>query len=85
MHFLPDVYVKCEACKGRRYNQETLEVLFKGHSISDVLNMSVDEAHDVFANIPVIRRKCETLASVGMGYIHLGQSATTLSGGKRSA
>jgi excinuclease ABC subunit A len=82
MHFLPDVYVKCEACKGRRYNQETLEVLFKGHSISDVLNMTVDEAHDVFVNIPVIRRKCETLKSVGLGYIHLGQSATTLSGGE---
>jgi excinuclease ABC subunit A len=82
MHFLPDVYVKCEACKGKRYNQETLEVMFKGHNISDVLNLSVDEAHDVFSNIPTIKRKCETLRSVGLGYIHLGQAATTLSGGE---
>jgi len=82
MHFLPDVYVKCEACKGRRYNQETLEVAFKGLSIADVLNLTVDEAREVFANVPTISRKCETLASVGLGYIHLGQSATTLSGGE---
>jgi excinuclease ABC subunit A len=82
MHFLPDVYVKCEACKGRRYNQETLEVAFKGRSIADVLNLTVDEAREVFANVPTISRKCETLASVGLGYIHLGQSATTLSGGE---
>jgi excinuclease ABC subunit A len=82
MHFLPDVYVKCESCKGRRYNQETLEVTFKGHSISDVLGMTVDEARDVFVNIPAIKRKCDTLQSVGLGYIHLGQSATTLSGGE---
>jgi excinuclease ABC subunit A len=82
MHFLPDVYVKCEACKGRRYNQETLEVMFKGRNISDVLNMTVDEARELFANIPSIRRKCETLESVGLGYIHLGQPATTLSGGE---
>jgi excinuclease ABC subunit A len=82
MHFLPDVYVTCEACKGHRYNQETLEVLFKGRSISDVLDMSVEEAADVFSNIPAIRRKCETLVSVGLGYIKLGQQATTLSGGE---
>jgi excinuclease ABC subunit A len=82
MHFLPDVYVKCEACKGRRYNQETLEVAFKGLSIADVLNLTVGEAREVFANVPAIARKCETLASVGLGYIHLGQSATTLSGGE---
>jgi excinuclease ABC subunit A len=82
MHFLPDVYVTCEACKGRRYNQETLEVLFKGHSISDVLEMSVEAAAELFSNIPAIRRKCETLVSVGLGYIRLGQQATTLSGGE---
>jgi excinuclease ABC subunit A len=82
MHFLPDVYVTCEACKGRRYNQETLEVLFKGHSISDVLDLSVEEAAALFSNIPAIRRKCETLVSVGLGYIKLGQQATTLSGGE---
>lgn len=82
MHFLPDVYVKCAACKGKRYGQETLEVTFKGHNISDVLGMSVEEAHEVFINIPAIRRKCETLLAVGLGYIHLGQSAVTLSGGE---
>ena len=82
MHFLPDVYVKCEACKARRYGQETLEVTFKGQNISDVLNMTVEEARELFANIPSIKRKCETLESVGLGYIHLGQSATTLSGGE---
>ena len=82
MHFLPDVYVTCEACKGRRYNQETLEVLFKGRSISDVLDMTVEEGADLFSNIPAIRRKCETLVSVGLGYIKLGQQATTLSGGE---
>ncbi|MDH3216811.1 MAG: excinuclease ABC subunit UvrA [Candidatus Krumholzibacteria bacterium] len=82
MHFLPDVYVKCETCKGKRYNHETLEVMFKGHNISDVLNMTVDEAHELFINIPSIRRKCEVLRSVGLGYIHLGQSAVSLSGGE---
>jgi excinuclease ABC subunit A len=82
MHFLPDIYVKCEACKGKRYNQETLEVMFKGHTISDVLNLTIDEAKEIFTNIPMIKRKCETLASVGLGYIHLGQPATTLSGGE---
>ncbi len=82
MHFLPDIYVKCEACKGRRYNQETLEVMFKGHSIADVLDMTVDQANELFVNVPAIRRKCETLRSVGLGYIRLGQQATTLSGGE---
>jgi excinuclease ABC subunit A len=82
MHFLPDIYVKCEACKGRRYNQETLEVTFKGHSIADVLEMSVSQAHELFINVPAVRRKCETLRSVGLGYIKLGQQATTLSGGE---
>jgi len=82
MYFLPDVYVKCETCKGKRYNQETLEVTFKGHTISDVLNLTVEEALELFTNIPTVRRKCEVLSSVGLGYIHLGQSATTLSGGE---
>jgi len=82
MHFLPDVYVTCEACKGHRYNQETLEILYKGKSIADVLDMSVEEAAELFVNIPSIRRKCETLVSVGLGYIRLGQQATTLSGGE---
>ena len=82
MHFLPDIYVKCEACKGRRYNQETLEVRFKGCSISEVLELTVDQAYEVFTNVPVVRRKCETLRSVGLGYIKLGQQATTLSGGE---
>lgn len=82
MHFLPDVYVTCEACRGRRYNQETLEVTFKGFSISDVLEMSVEEASRLFENIPAIRHRCETLMAVGLGYIRLGQQATTLSGGE---
>ncbi len=82
MHFLPDVYVKCEACKGKRYNRETLDVTFKGCSIADVLGMSVDEAYELFFNVPSIRRKCETLRAVGLGYIKLGQQATTLSGGE---
>ena len=82
MHFLPDVYVTCEQCQGRRYNRETLEVKFKGKSIADVLDMTVDEALEFLGAIPPISRKLETLASVGLGYIHLGQSATTLSGGE---
>jgi excinuclease ABC subunit A len=82
MHFLPDVYVTCEVCKGRRYNDETLEVLYKGHSIADVLEMTVEEAHAFLQNVPSIRRKLETLESVGLGYIRLGQPATTLSGGE---
>jgi len=82
MHFLPDVYVPCEVCKGRRYNRETLEVRYKGRSIADVLDLSVGEALDFFANQPRIRTKLELLNDVGLGYIHLGQSATTLSGGE---
>ena len=82
MHFLPDVYVTCEACKGRRYNRETLEVLYKGKSVADVLEMSVKEALHFFENLPFIHRKLETLDAVGLSYIKLGQSATTLSGGE---
>lgn len=82
MHFLPDVYVPCEVCKGKRYNRETLDVLYKGKNISDVLNMIVDEALEFFENIPKIKRRLQTLHDVGLGYITLGQSATTLSGGE---
>ncbi|HIH38698.1 excinuclease ABC subunit UvrA [Candidatus Woesearchaeota archaeon] len=82
MNFLPDVYVECEECKGKRYNEETLAVKFKGCSIADVLSMSVDEAMTVFEHIPTIKRKLETLQRVGLGYIKLGQSSTTLSGGE---
>ena len=82
MHFLPDVYVACETCKGARYNRETLEVRFKDKSISDVLDMSVEEALQFFAKIPKIRRRLQTLHDVGLGYIKLGQPATTLSGGE---
>ncbi len=82
MHFLPDVYVPCESCKGKRYNRETLEVRFKGKTISDVLDLTVDEALTFFAAQPRIRRKLETLSQVGLGYIKLGQPATTLSGGE---
>ncbi len=82
MHFLPDVYVPCETCHGRRYSRETLEVRFKGKSISDVLEMSVEEALDFFAKIPKIRRRLQTLHDVGLDYIKLGQPATTLSGGE---
>ena len=82
MNFLPDVYVECEECKGRRYNNETLEVTFKGHSIADVLGMSVNEALNVFANQTAIRSRLETLKQVGLGYIKLGQSSVTLSGGE---
>jgi len=82
MHFLPDIYVQCEECKGARYNRDTLEIKFKGKSISNVLDMTVDEALEFFDKIPRIKRKLETLASVGLGYIHLGQQATTLSGGE---
>jgi excinuclease ABC subunit A len=82
MHFLPDVYVTCEVCKGRRYNRETLEVKYKGRSISDVLEMSVSEAVEFFRNIPPIARHMQTLSDVGLGYIKLGQPAPTLSGGE---
>ncbi len=82
MNFLPDVYVTCEVCRGKRYNPETLGVLYKGKTISDVLSMSVDEAYDFFKAVPAIARKLQTLRDVGLGYITLGQSATTLSGGE---
>ncbi|MGE5179408.1 MAG: excinuclease ABC subunit UvrA [Bacteroidota bacterium] len=82
MHFLPDVYVTCEVCRGKRYNRETLEVTYKGRSIADVLEMTVEDALDLLGAVPPIRRKLETLAGVGLGYIHLGQAATTLSGGE---
>jgi excinuclease ABC subunit A len=82
MHFLPDVYVQCDVCKGRRYNRETLEVLFRGKSIADVLDMTVDEGAEFFHAVPAIRDKLITLQRVGLGYIHIGQPATTLSGGE---
>ena len=82
MNFLPDVYVECEQCHGKRFNRETLEVTYKGKSIADVLDMTVDEAHEFFSNIPSICTRLELLQKVGLGYIHLGQSATTLSGGE---
>lgn len=82
MHFLPDVYVTCESCHGKRYNREALEILYKGKNISDVLDMTVEKACEFFANIPSISRKLETLRSVGLSYIKLGQPATTLSGGE---
>ena len=82
MHFLPDVYVTCDVCHGRRYNRETLEILFKGKSVSDVLDMTVEEAHEFFKAVPAIRDKMATLSRVGLDYVKLGQSATTLSGGE---
>ncbi|MFA6549324.1 MAG: excinuclease ABC subunit UvrA, partial [Candidatus Margulisiibacteriota bacterium] len=82
MHFLPDVYVPCDVCKGKRYNRETLEVHYKGKSIFDVLDMTVEEALALFENIPQVRRRLDTLKDVGLGYVKLGQSATTLSGGE---
>ncbi|CAN7717261.1 excinuclease ABC subunit UvrA [Mesorhizobium sp. LjNodule214] len=82
MHFLPDVYVTCDVCHGKRYNRETLDVLFKGKSIADVLDMTVEEGVDFFAAVPGVRDKLETLKQVGLGYIHIGQQATTLSGGE---
>ena len=82
MHFLPDVYVPCDVCTGKRYNRETLEILYKGHSIRDVLEMTVEDALDLFQPVPSIARKLETLMDVGLSYIKLGQSATTLSGGE---
>ena len=82
MHFLPDVYVPCEVCHGKRYNRETLEVKYKGKSIYDVLNMTVEEALEFFKNLPSITRKIQTLYDVGLGYISLGQPSTELSGGE---
>ncbi len=82
MHFLADIFVPCEVCKGKRYNRETLEVKFKGKSIADVLDMTVDEAYEFFINIERLKVKLQTLKDVGLGYIKLGQSATTLSGGE---
>jgi excinuclease ABC subunit A len=82
MHFLPDVYVTCDVCKGKRYDRETLEVKFRDHSIADVLDMSVEAAADLFKAVPSIREKMETLARVGLGYVKVGQQATTLSGGE---
>lgn len=82
MHFLPDIYVVCDVCKGKRYNRETLEIFYKGKNIHQVLEMTVEEARDFFDAIPAIARKLQTLIEVGLSYIHLGQSATTLSGGE---
>jgi excinuclease ABC subunit A len=82
MHFLPDLYVVCESCRGRRYNRETLEVLYRGRSIADVLELSVEQARELFAAVPALERRLRTLAEVGLDYVHLGQSATTLSGGE---
>src|SRR5450759_3157400 len=82
MQFLPDVYVSCEVCKGKRYNREALEIHYKGRSIADVLEMTVAEALDFFAPVPNVRNKLQTLFDVGLGYVHLGQPATTLSGGE---
>jgi excinuclease ABC subunit A len=82
MHFLPDIYVPCDVCHGRRYNRETLEIQYKGRNIHEVLEMTVEQAHGFFEAVPVLARKLETLLDVGLGYIRLGQSATTLSGGE---
>jgi len=82
MNFLPDVYVQCEVCNGKRYNQETLAVKFKGHSIAGVLDLTIEDANELFKDVPLLRQKLQTLVDVGLGYIHLGQSATTLSGGE---
>jgi len=82
MHFLPDIYVTCDVCKGKRYDRETLEIKFKGKSIADVLDLTVEEAAELFKAVPAVRDKLETLKRVGLGYIHVGQQATTLSGGE---
>ena len=82
MHFLPDIYVPCEVCRGKRYNRETLEIKYKGKNIYDILEMTVEEGLEFFANIPKIKRKLQTLFDVGLGYIKIGQPATTLSGGE---
>jgi len=82
MHFLPDVYITCEECHGKRYNRETLEIRYKGKTISDVLEMTAEEAYEFFSPIPILRHKLQTLVDVGLGYLRLGQPATTLSGGE---
>src|SRR5437867_2451937 len=82
MHFLPDVYVECEVCHGRRYNRETLEITYKGKNIADVLDLTVDEAARFFRNVPTIAEKLNSLLDVGLGYLRLGQAGTTLSGGE---
>jgi excinuclease ABC subunit A len=82
MHFLPDVFVTCERCHGERYNRETLEITYKGKTIADVLNLTIGEGLEFFSSIPSIKNKLQTLEDVGLGYIRLGQSATTLSGGE---
>lgn len=82
MHFLPDVYVKCDVCDGKRYNRETLDIKYKGKNIADVLNMTVNQGFDFFENIPAIKNRLKTLKDVGLGYIKIGQQATTLSGGE---
>ena len=82
MHFLPDVYVTCETCSGKRYNRETLEIRYKGMNISNILEMTVEESLSFFDKVPRIKRRLKTLSDVGLGYIHLGQQATTLSGGE---
>jgi excinuclease ABC subunit A len=82
MHFLPDIYVPCDLCKGQRYNRETLDIRYKGRNIHEVLEMTVEEAHEFFRAVPALSRKLGTLIDVGLSYIHLGQRATTLSGGE---
>src|ERR1700742_1171358 len=82
MNFLPDVYVLCEVCNGRRYNQETLAVKFNGYSIADLLDLPIEDALPILKDIPAVNQKLQTLVDVGLGYVHLGQSATTLSGGE---
>src|SRR5437899_4271304 len=82
MHFLPDIYVPCDTCHGKRYNRETLEVQFKGKNVHEVLQMTVESAHEFFNAVPAVERKLQTLLEVGLGYIQLGQPATTLSGGE---
>jgi excinuclease ABC subunit A len=82
MHFLPDVYVPCDTCAGRRFNRETLEIVWKGRNIAEVLDMTVEEAHAFFGAVPTLARKLRSLLDVGLGYVRLGQSATTLSGGE---
>ena len=82
MHFLPDIYVPCDVCRGKRYNRETLEVRYKGKNIHEVLDMTIEEAHEFFDAVPMLKRKLDTLVDVGLSYVRLGQSATTLSGGE---